>query len=145
MKSTMRCFCNGSTWRLHLVASTTGLECLMSGGSAAPTNARVLTGTLWPESNGSDQNWSPVIGAAHSTLRFKTQGAQLTQLRRLEPQQQTPAYMLMYWHRAVQCDQLLADHELQTSKIAGVHTWRDLNVARAHTPLQSGPPGKASL
>ncbi|KAA6423217.1 MAG: hypothetical protein FRX49_07204 [Trebouxia sp. A1-2] len=40
----MRGFCNGSTERLHLVASTTGLGYLMSGGPAAPVNERVPLG-----------------------------------------------------------------------------------------------------
>ncbi len=51
----------------------------------------------------------------------------------------------MYWSRALQYDQLLADHEQEISKIAGVCTWRDPDLARAHTPLQSGHPGKASV
>ncbi len=63
-----------------MVASTAVLGHEMGGGPAAPINTQVPIGTLWPESNGSDQNWSPVNGTANSTLRFTAQGAQLTHL-----------------------------------------------------------------
>ena len=92
MKSSMRCLCNGKTWRLHLGASITALGHVMGGGPAAPIITQVPIGTLWPESKGPDQDWSPVIEAAQSTLSLATtQGVQVTKLHRLEPQQQTPA------------------------------------------------------